>query len=872
MNSSLLFCCVILYLGLLFLVAYLSEKRKKHFWVNNPYIYSLSLAVFCSAWTYYGSIGVAANSGLEFLTTYIGPIIIIPSWIYLYKKIIRITKVHKISSIADFISLRYGNRRSLGAVVTLVCIMAIVPYIGLQIKAISESFHLLTNTPEASSIFQDSASYVVLILAIFTSYFGTRYADASEKRLGVISAIATESFLKLIFFIITGIFVTFGVFNGFEDLYQQASQLPDFKKITTFKGLEDSFNWSLLSLLSMMAIFLLPRQFHTGIIENKKEKHIHTAIWLFPLYLFLINIFVFPIAWGGKILFDNTSVNPDFYSLLIPQKSGNTVIASLVFFGGLSASVSMIIISSITLSVMLSNNLVIPYGWLGRLKHKTADAASKTIINIRKASIFLLILIAFIFYKVGNTHESSLFNLGLISFVIIAQLGPGFFGAIFWRRGTYNGTIMGIVVGITICYLGLIHPIFFPNTFSFFKIPYFSNITNTFFWSLLFNIGCYAIISVNNIGNYRDRNFAEIYVDVDDYIQNHEKAYIWKGTGNISDIKNILVCFLGEKKTEQALKIFNAKYNISDKESTADARFIKFSENLLSGRIGTASAKILIEGVTQEEEISLSEVLKILEESKENITLNKQLQDKSHQLTKLSHQLQMANENLVFKDRQKDEFLDSVAHELRTPITAIRNTGEILLDDDMPKELRQEFLENIISESDRLSEIINDLLFLDKLEFGKINLNITQQPIVNTFEKAFKPLYQLFEQQKVETKIINALEINKYFYDEAKMIQVFQNILGNALKFTPENGRIQVKFNNKDNGDLRICLFNSGSQIPKEDLDYIFDKFYQSKNQNINKPLGSGLGLAISKKIIKAHEGEIKAYNLEDGVEFEIIL
>src|SRR5690606_27786771 len=243
--------------------------------------------------------------------------------------------------------------------------------------------------------------------------------------------------------------------------------------------------------------------------------------------------------------------------------------------------------------------------------------------------------------------------------------------------------------------------------------------------------GLFMIVSSLTAGNYRERNFAELYVDINDYIQNHENAYIWKGTANISDIRKILTRFLGEKKTRQALKIFNLKYNISDENDSADSRFIKFSENLLSGRIGTASAKILIEGVTQEDKITLPEVLKILEESKENISMNKQLTEHSQQLSKLSEELQNANETLEIKDKQKDDFLDSVAHELRTPLTAIRATSELLLDDeDMPAEIKKDFLGNIISESDRLAEIINDILYLDKLEAGTMPLNIDRKNIV----------------------------------------------------------------------------------------------------------------------------------------------
>jgi Na+/proline symporter/signal transduction histidine kinase len=881
MNSYLLFALVILYLGILFFIAYFAEKKRSSFWVNNPYVYSLSLAVYCSAWTYYGSIGVAANQGLEYMAIYVGPIIIIPSWIYLNSKIIRISRVNKISSIADFIGLRYGNSRSLSAIIALVCILAIIPYIALQIKSISETFHLITETENSTSILFDSSTYVVIIIALFSSYYGTKYVDASEKRLGIISAVAAESFFKLIFFVILGLFVVYGVFNGFEDIYRQAEKLPDFAAKNSFNGLEGSFNWFLMLMLSMSAIFLLPRQFHTAIIENRKEKHIKTAIWLFPLYLLIFNFFVFPIAWGGKILFFGQDVNPELYSILIPQKFGNIFISTLVFFGGLSACISMIIISSISLSIMLSNNIIIPYGWLDKFKSENDTDNTKSIVNIRKVSIFLLIISGFIFYKYLLLGKS-LFSIGLVSFVLIAQLGPSFFGAIFWRRGTYAGSVSGIIVGVLLCFLGLILPSFSENFvqsefyqsefFSFFKIPYLSPITQIFFWSMLVNSALFILISANTVSNYRERNYAELYVDIDDYIQNHENAYIWKGTANVSDIQKILGRFLGQKKTEQALKIFNLKYNITDESDTADSRFIKFSENLLSGRIGTASAKILIEGVTKEDKISLPEVLQILEESKENISINKQLSEQSSQLLKLSGDLQVANINLIEKDQQKDEFLDSVAHELRTPLTAIRATSEILLDDeDMPAELKKDFLKNIISESDRLNEIINDILYLDKLETGTISLHISENNIIETFKKSLKPLLHLFDQRHLHHSEVHLLENEIYRFDEQRMIQVFQNILGNALKFTNEQGMIQTKFQEKDD-QLKISVFNTGKTIPEEDLEFIFDKFYQSKNQNLRKPIGSGLGLAICKKIMIAQNGNIEVKNKEIGVSFEIYL
>lgn len=883
MSSFALFVVVLIYLALLFLVAHLAEKKKSKRWINNPYIYALSLAVYCTAWTYYGSIGVAATSGLNYLPIYIGPIMIIPAWIYINTKIVRISRINKISSLADFISLRYGNSRSFSAIITIVCLLAIVPYIGLQIKAISETFHLVTETSMSSNILTDNATFVVVLIALFSSYYGTRYVDASEKRLGIISAIALESFLKLFFIIILGIFVIYFVFDGFSDIYEKASRFKDFKEKNTFNGIEGAMNWMVLCMISATAICILPRQFHTAIIENRQEKHIKTAIWFFPLYLLIFTIFIFPIAWGGRLIFDGQKVNPEFYSILIPQHFDNTLITVFVFLGGLSSCISMIIISAITLSIMLSNNLIIPYGLLGKFKSDNEIQNTRNITNIRKFSIFALIIMAFGFYKYFIL-KTSLDSVGLISFVVIAQLAPSFFGAIFWRRGSYKGAVAGLLAGLAICYFGLIIPQYYfsynqefkgiireiYDVFGFFNISFLTRIPEIFFWSIFVNTALFTSISVSVKGNYRERNFAELYVDIDKHIQNHENAFIWRGTAYVSDIKNILERFLGKNKTEQALRIFNLKYNIDSKTETADSRFIKFSENLLAGRIGTASAKILIEGVTKEDKISLKEVLNILEESKENITLNKKLTEQSEELQKLSDDLRTANENLIVKDRQKDDFLDSVAHELRTPITAIRSAGEILADDDdIPSDIKQEFLNNIITESDRLSEIINDILYLDKLEHGEIALNIQQNNILETYKKALNPLLHLIQQKNIHLSEVNLLDRTVFEHDEARMIQLFQNILGNALKFTDEQGTIQTKLSEKENHVI-ISIFNTGRHIPEEDLEMIFDKFYQSKNQNILKPTGSGLGLAISKKIVQAHHGNIKAENSGLGVTFTI--
>lgn len=885
-NLGIIIIILLLYLALLFFTAQWAEKKENSKWTSNAFVYSLSLAVYCTTWTYYGSIGVAANSGLNYIPIYLGPVIAFPAWIVLLKKIIRISRVNKISSIADFISLRYGNSRALGAMITLLVLIAILPYIGLQIKAISETFYIVTNHHDSGNIIFDTSIYVALILAIFASFYGTRYADASEKRRGIVTAVAMESAIKLIFFVVLGIYVTYFVFDGFADIYQKASVLPGFREKNTVHGLEGAMNWLMFCVLSFMAIFLLPRQFHMSVVENHREKHVRTAIWFFPLYLLLFNVFVFPIAWGGNVLFAHKTVNSDMYSLLIPQMFNNQLMTVLVFLGGFSAAISMIVVSSITLATMLSNNLLIPYGFLGSLNETNQQKNNDQIMRIRQVGIFCMIILGYFFYRYFLV-KFSLVSVGMISFVIIAQLGPSFFGAIFWKRGSFKGTVAGLIMGMLVCFYTLMLPYFFSSLdkgnsfilngithdgmlkpFALFGLDIFEPVPHALFWSLLLNALTYLIVSVSFKGNYRERNYAEIYVDIDRYMNHHENAFVWKGTAYIKDIEKVLLRFLGEERTQRALKIFRLKYNVPNDALMADARLIKFAENLLTGHIGTASSKILIEGVTKEDKISLPEVLRILEESQENISVNKKLVATSKELEKISEQLKNANDQLVKKDSQKDEFLDTVTHELRTPITAIRAASEILHDDeDIPEELKKQFLQNIISESDRLNRLIDKILDLEKFETGKQHIHPDEHQLPQTIQKAIQPLQQLMASHQIDFKMNLDASIQQAYYDEERLIQVINNLISNAIKFC--NGWIELNVNEVQS-QIQIQVSNNGKPIAEEELEAIFDKFYQAQNQNIKKPIGSGLGLAITKQIVEAHHGKIWAENTETGVVFTV--
>ncbi|GAA3512700.1 ATP-binding protein [Aquimarina addita] len=861
---------------LLFGLAFWAEKKAKRNWVNNAYVYTLSLAVYCSAWTYYGSVGIAATSGVSFLTTYLGPVIAFPLWIIVLKKVIKISKQQKISSIADFISLRYGNNRLLGALVTLICVLGIVPYISLQLKAISETYAIISNdtTVASASIFSDTTFYIAVLLAIFAAFFGTQATDATRRRQGIVFSVAVESVIKLVFFLIIGIYVTYFLFDGTTDIYTKIAVTENFEALTTFNGLEAGINWYFMIALSFFAIFLLPRQFQVSVIENTSEKHLKKAIWLFPLYLLLFNIFVVFIAWGGKLNL-GASANPDYYTLLLPLQNGHIFLATLVFLGGFSAVISMVVVSTLALSTMLSNNLIIPYGFLEKFSKGHPERNANYIKNIRRIAIFSLIVGAYLFYINFNV-QLSLFSIGQISFVVIAQLAPSFFIGLFWNRGSALAAKTGIVFGTLITMYTLMLPFVLDTIiehigftkygpfgiellkpYALFGIDFMTPVTHAFFWSIFFNTILYLSVSLYRKGNYRERNYAEMFVN--NYNALQENAFVWKGEAYVSDIKSVLTKFLGTQKTERALNLFYVKYKIPKDIEQADARLINFSEKLLTGSIGSASSRILIASVVKEQPISLVEVLEILEESKKAITNNKFLQQRSEELIQLTEELKEANEELVLQDTLKNEFLDTVSHELKTPTTSIRAAAEVLIDNDsdMPVELKKQFLDNILRDSERLSTLIHNILDLEKLASGRESMNKTFNDLAVTIKEAVYGVHTIAQKKDVTIIISDHIEKEPICYDEDRMLQVFTNLLSNAIKFVEEEkGMIQIS-SEKIDGFIRISIEDNGKGIPAEDMKYIFDKFYQSKNQNIKKPLGSGLGLAISKHIIEGHNGKI---------------
>jgi Na+/proline symporter/signal transduction histidine kinase len=888
MNNWVVIACSLLYLCLLFGVAYYAEYRQKknRSLINNPYVYALSLAVYCTAWTYYGSVGQASTRGVEFLAVYIGPTITAALFWPVLRKIIRICKTQRINSLADFISTRYGKNFSLAVVVTILCMIGIIPYIALQLKAISSSMNILSGTSPHNGligILQDNTLYIALALVAFIILFGTRSIDASEKHEGLVAAVAFESVIKLLAFLVAGIFVTFGLFNGFGDIFSKAAANEDLARLFQFNGNGAYTTWTGLILLSMLAVVFLPRQFQLGVVENVQENHLKKAIWLFPLYLFLITLFVLPVAFGGKLLMGNTGVSADTYVLALPLHNGAGFLSLFIFIGGFSAATSMIIVETIAISTMMSNNIATPL-LLTTRKFKTKGDGQLTnpILNIRRFSIFLIIALAFLYDKLVAQHFT-LVSIGMVSFAAVSQLAPAVLGGIYWKNASQKGAMAGILTGFVIWFYTAVIPsmasagfinmsvitdgpwgISWLRPLSLFGMEGLDTITHCFFWSMFFNILVFVYVSLNSTRSAREIYQSEIFVDIFRHSGPGDTHAVWKGTAYLPDLNSLLANFLGKERAEKIISSYAARHKISMESKKADPRLVTFSEKVLSGVIGSASARIMVSSVTKEEELKINEVMHILRESQQMIELNKELRRKSGELQKATEQLTVVNAQMKDMDEVKDEFLYTVTHELRTPLTSIRAMAELVHDnEDMEEEQRHEFLSGIIKETERLSHLITQVLNLERYESGRQQLNLTPVLLNTLISDSIRSVTGLALEKKIkiEKQIPDSMFILRCDADLVQ--QVMNNLLSNAIKFVEENtGLVRVGvFSTED--EIQVWVEDNGKGIPRELHELVFDKFFQARNQTLKKPQGSGLGLAICKKIVEMHQGKIRVESEE---------
>ncbi|MCC5937795.1 MAG: histidine kinase [Lunatimonas sp.] len=866
------------YLALLFAIAYLTDNRSKRGWAvsNNPYVYTLTLAVYCSAWTYYGSVGNAAEKGISYLAVYIGPTLCAPLWWLVMRKIIRISKLKQFATLADFVSARYGKDVFVGGLVTVICLFGIMPYLALQIKAITQSFDILINRGSTAGqtlpIYLDTAFYLALGLAAFTTFFGTRHIEATARREGLVMAVAFESVFKLIAFLAVGVFVSFVAFDGFADIFERgaASGLDHLYRFDD-TGVSD---WFWIGLLSMVAILFLPRQFHMAVIENTDEKHLLKAMWLFPAYLLLINLFVLPVAVGGRTLFPMDGTDADTYVLAFPLAFEQPWLAMLVYLGGFSAATSMIIVAVISLSTMVSNSLVLPVlvpnakqtdGGILRL--------DRLVFQVRRGSIFIILGFGYLFYRYLGT-QLSLVSIGLISFVAIAQLAPSILGGIYWKQGSRPGAIGGMLTGFLLWFYTLILPGMADAGFlsqdliekgpfglgllrptSLLGMEDMSTVAHGFFFSLLANSLVYVFLSIYSRQSSKEHNEAAVFVDIFALSQRLDDAVIWRGKAMAGDLRELLIRFLGQEKTEKAIKKYEKKHGKpASMSGFADPALVNYLERLLSGVIGTAAAHIMVASVAKEEEISLEELIHLLEETQGLKQLNKELQEATRRLEETSQKLREANENLQLTDALKDEFISTVTHEMKTPITSIRAFAEILQEPGLDESDQKRFLSIIVNETERMGRLIDQVLDLERFDSGQQSLRKEPTHLGALMRDTLESLEGALTEQGLHAEVKTDANLPTAYVDRDRLRQVFLNLLGNATKFAKSKILVEVRYKN---GNFELTVSDDGPGIPLEEIPLIFDKFYQAKNQGSRKPKGSGLGLPISKRIVEHHGGTL---------------
>jgi Na+/proline symporter/nitrogen-specific signal transduction histidine kinase len=878
------------YLGLLFAIAFYADKRADagRPVIANAYVYSLSLAVYATAWTFYGSVGRAASDGVGFLPIYIGPTLMIALWWVVMRKILRISKQNRITSLADFIASRYGKSALIGGLVTVIAVIGILPYISLQLKAVSSSYSILVQYPEITmpahdgplSIGQDTAFWIALILAAFTIAFGTRHLDAAEHHQGMVAAIAFESLVKLLAFLAVGVFVTFGLYDGFGDLFSRAAAEPKLAAMMTpLEGVAGGYaNWVWLTILSMMAIMFLPRQFQVTVIENLDERHLKKAIWLFPLYMLAINVFVLPIAFGGLLHFPS-GVDADTFVLTLPMAEKQELLALLVFIGGLSAATGMVIVETIALSTMVCNDLVMPVLLrLRALRLNERPDLTGLLLGIRRGAIVLILLLGYLYFKLAG-EAYALVSIGLISFAAVAQFAPVLLGGIFWKGGTRRGAIAGLLAGFAVWFYALLLPalarsgwlpiglleqgpwgIELLKPLQLFGLAGLDQITHAMIWSMIANIGAYVGVSLSASPSAEEHRQASVFVDV--FRQGGEGggARFWRGTASVPDLYNLLARFLGTASADNAFAEYAAAKGLHwpDERLAADAELVHHIEVQLAGAIGAASARVMVASVVKEEALTIAEVRGILDEASQVVVYSHRLEQKSRELEAATAELRQANERLKELDRMKDDFVSMVTHELRTPLTSIRAFSEILRQEpNVELSQRKKFLDIITKETERLTRLINQVLDLSKIESGRAEWHESQVDLKEVISDSVTGMGQVFEEKDIRVEVQLPESVPPVPGDVDRIIQVLLNLLSNAVKFCePGRGHIEIALTERED-ELRVDVRDNGPGVSPQDEAVIFDKFRQAGDTLTNKPQGTGLGLPISRQIVEHHGGRL---------------
>jgi len=874
----------IAYVFLLFAVAFWADKRAeagRMGWMRSPMVYTLSLSIYCTAWTFYGAVGYAARSGLEFVTIYLGPTLVMIGWWVVLRRLVRIGRTQRITSIADLISSRYGKSNLLGVLVTLLAVIGTTPYIALQLQSVTLSFAVFSQGAGDSDTLTQTAFLVAVGLALFTIVFGTRNLDANERHHGVVTAIAVEAVVKLIALLAVGVFVVFVVGGGAGATLEAIDASP----ISEWQA--RPARWTTLIFLSAVAFICLPRMFQVMVVENSDERHLATASWAFPLYLFLMSLFVIPIAVVGLSVLPEGS-NPDLFVLTVPLEFDRNFLAMLAFLGGFSSATSMVIVAAIALSTMMSNHLVMPIWLSSRKGGATVSGDVRTVvIQARRVSIAAVLALGYLYYKFSG-GGAALAAIGLISFTGVAQVFPALLGAIFWRGATRVGAVAGVSVGLAVWLWTSFLPsfgeagiltaaVYSEGPFgigilrpqALFGIEGMDPLVHSVFWSVLLNAGAFCLFSILSFPSPVERLQGATFINIFRY---SESAPGW--TGSVIDAEDLLMMSQRLLGTTEAQLLFESEAEKQGKEGflpDVTPKFLERLERELAGSVGAATAHAMLAQITGGVTVSVEDLMKVADEAQQILEYSSQLEAKSKELERTARQLREANEKLVALSVQKDAFLSQISHELRTPMTSIRSFSEILMHgQSMGAEDRQRYSQIIHDETIRLTRLLDDLLDLSVLENGQVTLNERDDRLEAILDRAVSAT----DRPDVATEMLilrdRNLENVALFTDSDRLTQVFINLIANAQKYCDAT-RPELRISVSEIGGRQVVDFiDNGSGIPKEAQAVIFEKF--SRVSDHRAAGGAGLGLAICREVMNRLDGSIAYLPGQGGAAFRVTL
>lgn len=881
---NLLFAVCIGYVLFLFAVAFAADRmalQGKKAWLRSPLIYTLSLSIYCTAWTFYGAVGSAARNGFEYLTIYLGPTLVMVSWWWLLRKLIRIGRTQKITSIADLISSRYGKSSLLAAGVTILAVIGTTPYIALQLQSVTLSFSVFAAEAEGTEQNQANlALWLSLGLALFTVLFGTRNLDAKERHDGVVMAIAVEAVVKLVALLSVGIFVVWGVSGGLSDALSQidASEFGQWRS--------DRSRWAGLIFLSAAAFLCLPRTFQVLVVENDDESHLRTASWAFPLYLGLISLFVVPIAVVGLELLPKGS-NPDLFVLTIPLALGENGLAMLSFLGGFSSATSMVIVAAIALSTMVSNHIVMPI-WL-RLSPEGASVSGDVrhaVLMARRISIVGVVMLGYLYYRMSSGGEA-LAAIGLVAFCGLAQVLPAMLGGMFWRGATRAGAFAGLTAGFVLWLYTLYLPSFGAGAFlpasiiesglfgwawlkpdALFGISGLDQLMHALLWSMVFNVLAFVTVSLMTFPSPLERLQAAQFVNIFEHSTN---ARSWSGSSaQAEDLMVMAQRILGAREAQTLFSSYAREQGASGDLPIPTPDFLEELERELGSSVGAATAHAMVGQITGGMAISVEDLMAVADETAQMLEYSARLKEQSDELSRTALELRKANQKLTRLSIQKDAFLSQISHELRTPMTSIRAFSEILRDTDQMEPKDQSRYASIIhDEAQRLTRLLDDLLDLSVMENGQVNLNLRESTLKDALDRAVSSAAIGEDGVQLDIERDAQREDITLFTDLDRLSQVFINLIANARKYCDAADPKLVIRVMQEADRVVVDFQDNGSGISAEAADMIFEKFARVSDQ---KAGGAGLGLAICRQVMTRLGGSIDYVPAGRGATFRVVL